>query len=297
VVPGLPARAVSLAVSRDSKLVAAGMENGLTLVFDLTATDPARALHQSFASNAAPGPIMAVAFLDDPFSLLTGSRDGSVQLWKVIAGAGKSLTGHANQVYSVSWSVDGKQLATGAADKTFRQWNVANAAQVRQVSAHANVVYAAVYSPKGDLLVTGGDDKLIKYWSAADGKELRKSEGHGAPIYSLSFHPDGARLASGSVDKTVRIWNVADGKELHKLDGHTDDVYGVAFSPDGKRLASVGYGGNLLLWDVSASKLVSHQKVASGVMTYGLAWSPDGKHIAVAGSDNKAYILQVNDDR
>ena len=164
----------------------------------------------------------------------------------IAPGAGKTLSGHGNQVYSVAWSADGKQLATGAADKTARQWDVAKAAQVRQMNAHANVVYTVAFSPKGDMLATGGDDKLIKYWSAADGKELRKSEGHGAPIYSLSFHRDGTRLASGSVDKTVRIWNVADGKELHKLDGHTDDVYGVAYSPDGKRLASVGYGGNLL---------------------------------------------------
>ena len=188
-----------------------------------------------------------------------------MKIWAVSTpGTSKTLAGHANQVYGVAWSPDGKQIATGAADKTARQWDVAKTAQVRQINAHANVVYAVAFSPKGDLLVTGGDDKLVKYWNPADGKELRKSEGHGAPIYCLSFHPDGTKLASGSVDKTIRIWKVADGKELNKLDGHPDDVYSVAFSPDGKRLASVGYGGNLFVWDVAGAKPLWHQKVAPG---------------------------------
>ena len=127
--------------------------------------------------------------------------------------------------------LDGKQITTGAADKTLRQWDSSKAAQVRQWNAHANVVYAVAYSPRGDVLASGGDDKLIKYWNPADGKELRQSVGHGAPVYCLSFTPDGSRLASGSVDKTIRIWNVADGKELAKLDGHPDDVYAVAYQP------------------------------------------------------------------
>ena len=48
VLPGLPAAVLSLAASRDSKLVAAGMEDGSTKVFDLTATDAARAERQTF---------------------------------------------------------------------------------------------------------------------------------------------------------------------------------------------------------------------------------------------------------
>ncbi len=173
-------------------------------------------------------------------------RQGRLALGAPVDGrARRTWLGHTGQIYNVVWSPDGKLAATAAADKTARLWDVAKAAQVRQINAHEKVAYAVAFNPKGDLLATGGDDKLIKYWNVADGKELRKSQGHGAPIYSLAFHPDGTKLASGSVDKTIRIWNVADGKELHKLDGHPDDVYAVAFSPDGKKLASVGYGGNL----------------------------------------------------
>ena len=164
VLPGLPAPVLSLAARSDSKLAAAGLEDGSTRVFDLTATDAAKAERQAFTPGAGAGPIAAVAFLAEPLALLTGGGDRSVKLWTVIApGAGRTLSGHGNQVYSVAWSPDGKQLATGAADKTVRQWDVAKLTQVRKLNAHANVVYTVAYSPKGDLLATGGDDKLITH--------------------------------------------------------------------------------------------------------------------------------------
>ena len=36
-------------------------------------------------------------------------------------GAGKVLAGHTAQVYAVAWTPDGKQLFTGAADRSVRR--------------------------------------------------------------------------------------------------------------------------------------------------------------------------------
>ena len=63
---------LSLAASSDSKLAAAGLEDGSTRVFDLTATDAAKAELQTFTPGAGAGPIAAVAFLAEPLALLTG---------------------------------------------------------------------------------------------------------------------------------------------------------------------------------------------------------------------------------
>ncbi len=137
VLPGLPAPALSLAASSDSKLAAAGLEleDGSTRVSDLTATDAAKTELQTFTPGAGAGPIAAVAFLAEPLALLTGGGDRSLKLWTVIApGAGRTLSGHGNQVYSAAWSPDGKRLATGAADKTVRQWDMVKMTQVRKLS-------------------------------------------------------------------------------------------------------------------------------------------------------------------
>src|SRR5271166_6520204 len=137
VLPGLPAPALSLAASSDSKLAAAGLEleDGSTRVSDLTATDAAKTELQTFTPGAGAGPIAAVAFLAEPLALLTGGGDRSLKLWTVIApGAGRTLSGHGNQVYSAAWSPDGKRLATGAADKTVRQRDMVKMTQVRKLS-------------------------------------------------------------------------------------------------------------------------------------------------------------------
>src|SRR5215475_4388696 len=93
------------------------------------------------------------------------------KLWALVPpGAAINFAGHQGQIYSVAWSPDSKKAITGAADKSFRVWDVEKGAQERVVEkAHENVVYAVAYHPKGEMIATGGDDKLVKFWSPADG--------------------------------------------------------------------------------------------------------------------------------
>ena len=230
--PAQPAPILALAVSADGKRIAAGLGDNLVKLFDLAATDPAKA-----EVRRRPRPFRRDQRRGVPARQRVGRLGVARQVGQGLAPrsgrrAQDASSGHQGQVYSVAWSPDGKQFATGAADKSFRQWDVATGKQTRAVEkAHENVVYAIAYSPKGDVIATGGDDKLVKFWNAADGKELRKGVGHGQAIYGIAFSPDGTKLASGSVDKTIRIWNVADAKEVAKIDGHPHDIYSRRLQP------------------------------------------------------------------
>ena len=51
-------------------------------------------------------------------------EDGIIKLWDLGSGSLiKNLTGHTNVVYSLAFSRDGNQLASGSADNTVRIWN------------------------------------------------------------------------------------------------------------------------------------------------------------------------------
>ena len=56
---------------------------------------------------------------------MSGSNDNTIKLWNVETGQEIStLTGHNSRVNSVSFSPDGKTLATGSWDNTIKLWNV-----------------------------------------------------------------------------------------------------------------------------------------------------------------------------
>ena len=181
-----------------------------------------------------------------------------------------TLDRHTAQVWGVSFSPDGKTIASASADKTVKLWN-AEGKELKTLKGHTAEVYGVSFSPVGASLssdigktiASASLDKTVKLWNAA-GKELKTLKGHTAEVIDVSFSPVGASLssdigktiASASLDNTVKLWN-ADGKELKTLKGHTAEVIGVSFSPDGKTIASASLDNTVKLWNLNFGDLVA----------------------------------------
>jgi hypothetical protein len=153
---------------------------------------------------------------------------------------------HQDSVSAVSFSPDGKTLASGSEDNTVRVWDRATGKELQRLSPDSSVT-AVSFSPDGKTLASGSEDKTVRVWDRATGKELQRLS-HDSTVYAVSFSPDGKTLASGSWDDhTVRVWDRATGKELERL-SHDSSVTAVSFSPDGKTLASGSWDNTVRLW-------------------------------------------------
>ncbi|WGV24023.1 hypothetical protein [Halotia branconii] len=199
------------------------------------------------------------------------------------------LEGHNRDVWSVSFSPDGKTLASGSYDKTIKLWNLETGKQIRTLSGHDNFVISVSFSPDGKTLASGSYDKTIKLWNLETGKQIRTLSGHDDWVISVSFSPDGKTLASGSRDKTIKLWNLETGKQIRTLSGHDNFVISVSFSPDGKTLASGSRDKTIKLWNLETGKqirtLFGHDNFVISV-----SFSPDGKTLA-SGSGDKTIKL------
>ncbi len=211
------------------------------------------------------------------------------------------LVGHAAHptgarvILDVTFSPDGKRIATAGIDGTARLWDATTGAELMKLELGApqhpgDEVSAVAFSPDGALIATASANFTAepgppRIWDAVTGKELRTLVGHRdqvgvRDVNSLVFSPDSALVATASSDRTARIWEATTGRLLLTLPGHTLNVRTVAFSPDGKRV--VTGDPTPRVWDVSTGAQVL---VLSGhrAIVFSVAYSPDGTRIVTAG--------------
>ncbi|KIK32766.1 hypothetical protein CY34DRAFT_100793, partial [Suillus luteus UH-Slu-Lm8-n1] len=120
---------------------------------------------------------------------------------------------HSSLVYSVTFSVDGRQIPSGGGDNKISEFSIPGRKHCGGISGHADAVRSVSFSPDGTRIASGSRDKTARLWDAATGQLLSEPlEGHTEAVWSVSFSPDGTRIASGLRDKTMRHWDAATGR-------------------------------------------------------------------------------------
>jgi WD40 repeat protein len=174
----------------------------------------------------------------------------------------QSFKGHSDWINALSYSQDGKYLASAGRDRTVRLWDSGSGKDVQVLKDHPQNVKAVAFLPEGNRIVstTGKWNKEkkvwqgeVKIWDAKAGKVVTTYIGHEDTIEALAISRDGKRLATGSEDKTIIVWDTA-GKPVHTLKGHGDKVLSVAFDKDGKKLVSSSADGIVMVWDADTGK-------------------------------------------
>lgn len=184
------------------------------------------------------------------------------------------LGGHADAVYAVAVSADGRLAATGSFDKSVKLWDAATGKELRTLAGkngHANQVLCLAFSPNGDTLVSGGSDNAVKVWDVPSPNPASVLE-QPAIVSQVAVSPDGKTYAFGLADGSIKIRNATDNKDGPVLKGHAGPVTGLAFSANNQTLTSLGADRTLRQWNVAKGEPVLSLGVATENVTgFGVA--------------------------
>lgn len=101
-----------------------------------------------------------------------------------------SIPGHSEAVISISFSPDGKHLASGSGDTTVRFWDILTQSPNFTCKGHNNWVLCIAWSPDSMKLASACKDGKIIIWDPKTGKQMGKTFiGHKQWITSLSWEP------------------------------------------------------------------------------------------------------------
>ena len=244
--------AISVSLSPDGKLLAAGDTNGEIHIWNVV--DGQKRL----SIKAHTGWIWAVPFSPNGSYIASSSEDHMIKVWDVETGKlRRTFSQHSKRVSTVLWHPKGHQLVSGSEDRTIKIWSTATGICEQTLVGHGEAIDPIAISSDGRLVASGSPVvSEIELWDIERGECVGVLSGHTQGLRGIAFTSDNQILVSGGMDTTVRIWDVKTLECIRTLEGHSDTIWSMVVSTDSNLIVSAGEDKAIRIWDACTGKCV-----------------------------------------
>ena len=237
--------------------------------------------------------LLTSAFSNDSLYVATGGKDSKVFIWEVTTGRVlRELMTEEKEIYSLSFSSDGRHLAVGG--KSVSLWNLESGELADILLGHEGEIHCLNYSPDGKKIATAGQDTEINIWNTKTGNLTFSLSGHSMEIRKVIFSNDGLRLGTASLDGTIKIWNLEKRQVIRSISIWPEIPQSIAFSPDGIQIASCSKNKIAKVWDIYSGQVVLTLTGHSAEIT-DIKYSSDGQTIATVSADKTIQFHPLMD--
>lgn len=191
---------------------------------------------------------------------------------------------HQQAVRSVTWSPDGKMLASGANDAQLLIWDLNGAVHMQKQQADA--VRAAAWSPDGQQLAVGAAN-VVMFLNPLTGTALAQpAQTHTAAVTTLAWSPrQPLQVISGGLDKRAVVWNTTTYMPQTIFTQHTTAIESASWAADGQTVGTSSHGGVVRVWNAENGQQMHGFFMDSQLPMRALSFAASGGQLAVGGDD------------
>lgn len=192
-------------------------------------------------------------------------RVGEIQLWDITDPPLSFLDRHVTksktnrpryilkrnteEVEAITFSANGKLLASGGDSEELNLWNVETGERIFTLTGHKSLTRALAFSPDGKNLASVSYDAIF-LWDITTRTQISKCKTDFG-ISALQFSRDGKTLVVG-VNSQLQLFDAYTCQLLSTYKGHAswlNEITDLVFIEEGKTLASSSEDGTIVLWD------------------------------------------------
>ena len=194
------------------------------------------------------------------------------------------LSGHTREVNCVTFSPNGKSLASGAGDSTVKLWDIQTGGTVRTFFGHTRLVWCVSISADHTRIVSGSHDEEIHLWDIQTGECLCTMKQQNT-VNHVIFSPIYPQHIISISEGEVWEWDL-NGQRVPPTYNGTH----IAFSPDCRKFALCNRGV-VTVQHFSSRAIETKFHITAGNAVC-CCFSPDGRLIAAA-ANNTAYVWDI----
>ncbi|MCF7762584.1 MAG: protein kinase [Verrucomicrobia bacterium] len=187
----------------------------------------------------------------------------------------QTLEGHLSPVYSVAFSPDGKQLASGDAPGKVLIWDIATLRPSLTLNVSDKAIVRIAFSHDGGALATGDELGRVKVWDLRTRDIVWRHEGRNVAGVQFSPITNWIGVTEGDLGKSTnsvaRVVDWTTGREVFRVGPIADFE---AFTPDGRcALVTRPRAVGTEIWDLELGRVVKTVPEFNGTSLV----SPDGR--------------------